>query len=335
MYTEVPYVASRTKQALSEMKLLDLVLMAVLLLILPGGCSSEQKVKGGNAGDPVKLHIVAYPHQDTLYIADNRVASLRVMVFSNNDLLLFNTLHDLAGTIGPQDVLQDASTGARKFAFVANEPASVSGGLAAVTRLSDLNGILLPADDFNESSPIPMVAIYEGTVISLKDGVPSIKVGRYSYTDPNPWQALLVRRASRINLTLAAESDITSGFRGVVIRDIPATVPLVPRQGAPGRRAGATRSYPQDTFTVTYNSLVNRWLAVNPHIILPSKEFRGGSAEEAVKISADMSDYSPTWIISVGASDGEYGFPPDVIYNFSASITSPSESLTFSDWGER
>lgn len=308
-------------------------------------CTDEiaQKQTNGVALIYIKngtLYNSNYPPNAAL---DDKIVTLRILAFDAVGFCVSNKrynaeLHDV--------IKHEIKKGTYDFVFLANEPyPENTSPFNSISVYSDLQNMSYQASTVNSSDEIPMVQEVKDVEVLGNEG--KSKVGDVTY---DPLKLSLSRLATRVDIVLEANKDLTADFKGVTFEKIPAKVPVLAGENSTVSRDVA-RSFTVDqsyfqsvapTAEQTARGVV--WVEQMTRFILPFSNFTPEEdADKAVVFTVNLDNqYNPSAKLKIrtsgvdGAAKDNYTLPCDAALLVKATMTLPFElNITVSPWGEK
>lgn len=291
-------------------------------------------IKGGT------LYDSNYPSNAEL---DDKIVTLRILGFDAMGMCVSNKRYEAKkGDI----IKHEIQKGTYDFVFLANEPyPENTSPLNGISFYSDLQSISYPASTVNSSDEIPMSQEIKDVEVLGNEG--KSKIGDITY---DPLTLGLSRLATRIDIQLESNEDLTADFKGVTFEKIPAQVPLLSGENTSVAR-DITRQFTvgQEYFqqiapTTEQTAKGVVWVQQMTRFILPFSNFTPtDEGDKAVIFTVNLENqYSPSAKLKIhtagvnGAEKDNYTLPRDAALLVKASITLPFElNISVSDWGEK
>lgn len=275
--------------------------------------------------------------------ADSEVRTLRVLAFerTGSKLCKVNELHY---AYPESKISQKIDNGTYDIVVIANEPldAATQAALAGITpgtgKYSDLDNIAFPASAFNDDLNIPM--IQEKPNVEVLPGSQGVKDNGSAVQ--TALRVNLKRLGARLDVLLNSTFDLTNGFDGVVLTNVPNVVPITSNYTGTVTRTGE-KTVGKTEFATETPSGTATWSKKRARIILPANEFPDFQSDtKAIELTVKMVDgsYSPSCKLRItSASDpvagavNNYTLPKNTKLDFRAKISYPLEvNIKASDW---
>lgn len=274
---------------------------------------------------------------------DDKIVTLRIMAFDAVGVCVSNKRYDAAR----YDIIKhEINKGTYDFVFVANEPYTENASpLNGISNHSNLENISFPESTVNSSDNIPMVQEIKNVEVLGDNG--KSKVDGIAH---DPLELSLSRLATRIDILLEANENLTPYFKGVTFEKIPKSVPLMSENnGSVARDITRTFTVDESYFTTVTPSDEQKgrgvvWVKAMTRFILPFSNFTPTKDEnKAVNFTVNMENkYSPSAKLKIetagvgSATEDNYTLPRDAALFVKASVKLPFElNIEVSDWGER
>ena len=277
---------------------------------------------------------------------DNEIKTLRILAFSVTGRCVSNVLYN--ATLN-ETIQHPINEGNYDFVFLANEPDSyaIQNALNSVTRYADLGNINYPASCFDSDVAIPMYQ--EIKDVNIIRGGEGAQVGDGPIV--NPLLLKLERLASRVDIVLEAEEDLTNYFTGVTFSGIPGGIKLTSNDNGTFDRT-TTRTYTLANDAAYFTSVTPNaeqqgrgivWVRKITRFILPFNNFTPvDDADKAFELTLDMKDrYSPSCKLKIatngvnGATKDNYTLPFNSALLLTGVIKIPLElNVKVTPWGE-
>lgn len=279
-------------------------------------------------------------------LLDNEVKTLRIFAFRANGKCVSNVLYN---AMLNEIIEHPINEGIYDFVFLANEPTSlnIQNVLNTIGQYSDLEGVTYPESAFRADTPIPMFQEIKNVEVIPDKGGAKVNGGLVQ----NPLRLKLDRLASRVDIMLEAEEDLTNYFTGITISNVPDGIKLMSDDnGAFGRTK--TRKYTladdADHFSSATPSVEQQargivWVRHITRFILPFNNFTPvDNVDKAFDLTVDMKDrYSPSCKLKIatngvnGATKDNYTLPFNSALLLKGIIKIPLElNVTLTPWGE-
>lgn len=291
-------------------------------------------IKGGT------LYDSNYPSNAEL---DDKIITLRILGFDAMGMCVSNKRYEAKkGDI----IKHEIRKGTYDFVFLANEPyPENTSPLNGISFYSDLQSISYPASTVNSSDEIPMSQEIKDVEVLGNEG--KSKIGDITY---DPLTLGLSRLATRIDIQLESNEDLTADFKGVTFEKIPAQVPLLSGENTSvardiTRQFTVGQEYFQQiapTSEQTAKGVV--WVQQMTRFILPFSNFTPtDEGDKAVIFTVNLENqYNPSAKLKIhtagvdGAEKDNYTLPRDAALLVKASVTLPFElNISVSNWGEK
>lgn len=274
---------------------------------------------------------------------DDKIVTLRILGFDAMGMCVSNKRYEAKkGDI----IKHEIRKGTYNFVFLANEPyPENTSPLNGISFYSDLQSISYPASTVNSSDEIPMSQEIKDVEVLGNEG--KSKIGDITY---DPLTLGLSRLATRIDIVLESNEDLTDDFKGITFEKIPAQVPLLSGENTSVAR-DITRQFTvgQEYFqqiapTTEQTAKGVVWVQQMTRFILPFSNFTPtDEGDKAVIFTVNLENqYNPSAKLKIhtagvdGAEKDNYTLPRDAALLVKASITLPFElNISVSDWGEK
>ena len=277
---------------------------------------------------------------------DNEINTLRILAFSVTGRCVSNVLYH--ATLN-ETIQHPINEGNYDFVFLANEPDSyaIQNALNSVTRYADLRNIKYLESCFDSDVAIPMYQ--EIKDVNIIRGGGGAQVGDGPVV--NPLVLKLERLASRVDIVLEAEEDLTAYFTGVTFSGIPDGIKLTLNDNGTFDR-NVTRKYTLTDDAGYFTSVIPNaeqqgrgivWVRKITRFILPFNNFSPvDDADKAFELTVDMKDrYSPSCKLKIatngvdGATKDNYTLPFNSALLLTGIIQIPMElNVKVTPWGE-
>ena len=279
---------------------------------------------------------------------DNEIKTLRILAFRVSGQCVSNVLYNATLHEIIEHPIDD---GIYNFVFLANEPTlvNVQNALNTVTTYSDLGNITYPESVFRSDIPIPMFQKIENVEVLPKKGGVKVNGGLAE----NPLLLKLDRLASRVDIVLEAEEDMTAYFTGVTFSGIPDGIKLMSDDNGTFNRT-KTRKYTlvddagyfsnTTAPTVEQQGRGIKWAMKITRFILPFNKFTPvDNPDKAFELTVDMENrYSPSCKLKIvtngvgGATKDNYTLPLNTALLLTGVIKVPLElNVEVTPWGEK
>lgn len=298
------------------------ILLAIFATAIFAACSTEYE-EGGKSGDDSTISIstrgALFP--DDL---DNTIRSLRIIAFSKNGVVKNNRLYPTSEL--SETILHTITSGTYDFAFIANEPSSMSGSLQSIANYTELTIVKVHNDYIYSNLAIPMTAYIEDVLVKADNKVV------ISGVEYSRWEVSLQRIAVRVDIEFLSSSDLSTEFHTLLFSGLPSEVALLPDNA---NYTGSThiRSYPYPGIMGSYETIPAdklgsyAWgLKVN-RIIIPSYMFTPkNQPSKAVKL-VFLYNSLPTQSVTIGQNEagGDYTLPRN--YHYTVKVTRSNSPL--------
>lgn len=324
---------------------LHFILLLLGCIVSFVSCSEEfeQKQTSGIAHLFIKSNTLFrsnYPENAEL---DDKIVNLRILGFDAMGVCVSNKRYEAK----KYDIIKhEIPKGTYNFVFLANEPyPETTSPLNGIMTYSDLKNISYPASVVNSLNEIPMSQEIKEVEVLGDEG--KSKVDDVTH---NPLELKLSRLATRIDIQLEANENLSDDFKGVTFGNIPAEVPLLSGDNSSAAR-NVTRTFTVDedyfqqvtpTSEQTARGVV--WVQQMTRFILPFSNFSPTDEEDkAVVFSVNLESlYDPAAKLKIhtagvdGAEKDNYTLPRDAALLVQASVKLPFDlNITVSNWGER
>lgn len=277
---------------------------------------------------------------------DNEIKTLRIFAFRANGKCVSNVLYN--ATLN-EIIEHPINDGVYDFVFLANEPTSlnIQNMLNTIGQYSDLGGVTYPESAFRADTPIPMFQEIKNVEVLPGKGGVKVDGGLVQ----NPLRLRLDRLASRVDIMLEAEEDLTNYFTGITISNVPDGIRLLSDDnGTFGRTK--TREYTlandgdyfsDPTLTAEQQARGIKWVKHITRFILPFNNFTPvDDSDKAFELTVDMKDrYSPSTKLKIAtsgvnnATKDNYTLPLNSALLLKGIIKIPLElNVTLTPWGE-
>ncbi len=277
---------------------------------------------------------------------DNEINTLRILAFSVTGRCVSNVLYH--ATLN-ETIQHPINEGNYDFVFLANEPDSyaIQNALNSVTRYADLRNIKYPESCFDSDVAIPMYQ--EIKDVNIIRGGGGAQVGDGPVV--NPLVLKLERLASRVDIVLEAEEDLTAYFTGVTFSGIPDGIKLMSADNSAFDR-NITRKYTLTDDADYFSSATPNaeqqsrgivWVRKITRFIMPFNNFTPvDNADKAFELTVDMVNrYSPSCKLKIatngvdGASKDNYTLPFNSALLLTGVVKVPLElNVKITPWGE-
>lgn len=324
---------------------LHFILLLLGCIVSFVSCSEEfeQKQTSGVAHLYIQgntLYHSNYPENAEL---DDKIVNLRILGFDAMGICVSNKRYEAK----KYDIIKhEIKKGTYNFVFLANEPyPETTSPLNDIMTYSDLKSISYTASTVNSSEEIPMSQEIKEVEVLGNEG--QSKVDDVTH---NPLVLSLSRLATRIDIQLEANENLSDDFKGITFGNIPAEVPLLSDDNSSVAR-NITRTFTIDedyfqrltpTSEQTARGVV--WVQQMTRFILPFSNFTPTDEEDkAVVFTVNLeSMYDPAAKLKIhtagvdGAEKDNYTLPRDAALLVQASVKLPFDlNITVSNWGER
>lgn len=274
---------------------------------------------------------------------DDKIVNLRILGFDAWGICVSNKRYEAK----KYDIIKhEIKKGTYNFVFLANEPyPEATSPLNDIMTYTELKNISYPASTVNSLDEIPMSQEIKDVEVLGNEG--QSKVDNVTH---NPLVLKLSRLATRIDIQLEANENLSDDFKGVTFSNIPAEVPLLSDDNGSVAR-NVTRTFTVDesyfqqlapTSEQTARGVV--WVEQMTRFILPFSNFTPTDEEgKAVVFTVNLESlYNPAAKLKIhtagvnGAEKDNYTLPRDAALQVRALITLPFDlNITVSNWGEK
>ncbi len=218
---------------------------------------------------------------------DNEIKTLRILAFRVNGQCASNVLYY---TTLDEPIQHPINDGIYNFVFLANEPTlkDVQNALKQVHTYTDLDNITYPESVFRSNVPIPMLQEIKNIEILAERGKAKVD----EHLEQNSLSLKLKRLASRVDIVLEAEEDMTNYFTGITFSGIPDGIKLMSDDNGTINRT-KTRKYTlndnSDAITEEQKERGIAWVKKITRLILPFNNFTPvDDATKAFELTIDM-----------------------------------------------
>lgn len=303
----------------------------------------EQKTTSGVAHLYIQgntLYHSNYPENAEL---DDKIVNLRILGFDAMGICVSNKRYEAK----KYDIIKhEIRKGTYNFVFLANEPyPEATSPLNGIMTYSELKSISYAASTVNSSDEIPMSQEIKDVEVLGNEG--KSKIGDVTH---DPLILSLSRLATRIDIQLESNEDLSTDFKGVTFGKIPAEVPLLSGDNSTvARNVTRTFTVNEDYFqqltpTAEQTARGVVWVQQMTRFILPFSNFTPTDEEDkAVVFTVNLESlYNPAAKLKIhtagidGAEKDNYTLPRDAALLVQASVTLPFDlNITVSNWGEK
>ena len=276
---------------------------------------------------------------------DNEINTLRILAFSVTGRCVSNELYN--ATLN-ETIQHPIDEGNYDFVFLANEPDSyaIQNALNSVTRYSDLGDIKYNESCFDSDVAIPMFQEVKDVNVLSNGGA---QVGDGPIV--NPLWLKLERLASRVDIVLEAEEDLTDYFTGVTFSGIPDGIRLMSTDNSAFDR-NVVRAYTLVDDAAYFSSATPNaeqqgrgivWVRKITRFILPFNNFTPvEDSDKAFELTVNMKErYSPSCKLKIatngvdGATKDNYTLPFNSALLLTGVVKVPMElNVKVTPWGE-
>lgn len=277
---------------------------------------------------------------------DNEIKTLRILAFRENGQCVSNILYSAALY---ETIRHPINDGIYNFVFLANEPTllNIQNDLNTVRQYSDLKSITYPESVFRSDIPIPMFQEIKNVEVLPNEEGAKVNGG----ATQNPLLLRLERLASRVDIILEAEEDLTDYFTGVTLTNVPDGIKLMSDDNGGVDRtkirkytlANDADYFSDATPSASQQSQGIVWVKIITRFILPFNNFTPtDNSDKAFELTVDMVNrYSPSCKLRIethgvnGATRDNYTLPFNSALLLTGIIKAPLElNVTLTPWGE-